>query len=62
MALSNTYVMTDDEYIAWFNSGTPDTNLYETTYLVENDVYNDPYFQFFYCGGTLEHNYACAKF
>ena len=54
--------MTDDEYIAWFNSGTPDTNLYETTYLVENDVYNDPYFQFFYCGGTLEHNYACAKF
>ena len=54
-AESNTYVMEQEQYVIWKNEGTPEQNLVETSYLIENTVYADTFFQFFYCGGSRDH-------
>ena len=61
-AVSNTYTMLQEEYVLWKNEGTPSTNLADTSYLIENDVYNDTFFQFFYCGGSRDHIYTCLLY
>ena len=61
-AESITYVLMQEEYVIWKNEGTPTQNLADTSYLVENNVYADTFFQFFYCGGSRDHIYTCYKF
>ena len=61
-AVSNTYTMGQEDYVTWKNLGAPETNLVDSGYLVENTIYADPFFQFFYCGGSRDHIYSCYKY
>ena len=56
---SNTYVMKKTEVEAWIASAV---NLSSTSYAVPNTSIADPFFQFFYCGGSRDHNYTCYKY
>ena len=56
---SNTYVMKKTEIEAWL---TNSLNLSSTSYAVPNTSIADPFFQFFYCGGSRDHNYTCYKY
>ena len=57
--VSNTYVMKKAEYTAWLASPA---NLSTTAFGVLNTSTADPYFQFFYCGGSRDHTYTCYKY
>ena len=61
--VSNTYSMTAAQYTAW--ALTTDTlpvaaAANKMTHLTNTSI-NDPYFQFFYCGGSRDHIYNCYK-
>jgi 1,2-phenylacetyl-CoA epoxidase PaaB subunit len=62
--VSNTYTMTKAQYSAW--SVTSDnmatTAAANKATALANTSVNDPYFQFFYCGGSQDHIYTCYKF
>jgi len=38
------------------------TDLTETPSLLSNTSVNDPFFQFFYCGGSRDFIYTCYKY
>ena len=57
--VSNTYAMKASEITAWIGTAVILSN---TSYLVPNTSVADPYFQFFYCGGSRDHNYTCYKY
>ena len=56
---SNTYALKSSEISSWIGNATV---LSGTSYLVPNTSVSDPYFQFFYCGGSRDHNYTCYKY
>ena len=57
--VSNTYFMKKADYTAWLASPV---NLSTTAFGVQNTSTADPYFQFFYCGGSRDHTYTCYKY
>ena len=58
---SITYVLLEEDYESWKNEGRPSQNLADTSYLIENTVYANKFFEFFYCGGSRDHIYSCYK-
>ena len=61
LVTSNTYAFTKDE---WATVNTS-TSVFETDFVsnyVGNTSQADPFFQFFYCGGSVDHNFNCYKY
>ena len=58
---SNTYTFTNAEYTTWANNGSPTANL-SSTNLRANTSVNDPFFEFFYCGGSRDSQFTCYKY
>ena len=64
--VSNTYIFTKSQYSTW--ATTPETaadlSSVASTDIdeVENTSEADPYFNFFYCGGSRDHTFTCYKF
>ena len=59
--VSNTYVLKKAEWDTWVAG--PEFPIFSTTtYGTPNTSINDPYFQFFYCGGSRDHIYTCYKY
>ena len=56
--VSNTYKMKKEVITAWLT--TPVT--LSSTNAIPNTSVADPYFQFFYCGGSRDHTYTCYKY
>lgn len=56
---SNTYALKSSEISSWIGNAV---TLSGTSFLVPNTSVADPYFQFFYCGGSRDHNYTCYKY
>ena len=59
---SNTYIFTKSQYTAWKDGAA--TNLADVTdvTMVQNTSEADPFFNFFYCGGSRDHTYTCYKY
>jgi len=57
--VSNTYVMKKAEWDTWLTTFPIFSG---TTFGTANTSVNDPYFQFFYCGGSRDHIYTCYKY
>ena len=64
--VSNTYIFTKSQYTAWAAdpSAAADLSSVASTAIdeVENTSEADPYFNFFYCGGSRDHTFTCYKF
>ena len=64
--VSNTYIFTKSQYTLWAAdpSAAADLSSVASTAIdeVENTSEADPYFNFFYCGGSRDHTFTCYKF
>ena len=64
--VSNTYIFTKSQYTDWASdpSAAADLSSVASTAIdeVENTSEADPYFNFFYCGGSRDHTFTCYKF
>ena len=64
--VSNTYVFTKAQYTTWSETPTSAADLSSVASTavdyVENTSEADPYFNFFYCGGSRDHTFTCYKF
>ena len=58
--VSNTYVMKKADLNTWIDS--PSNLVTTDSSYVANTSIADPYFQFFYCGGSRDHTYTCYKY
>ena len=56
---SNTYKLKATDITAWL---TTPVALSGTAFGIPNTSIADPYFQFFYCGGSRDHTYTCYKY
>ena len=59
-AESNTYSMTAAQTTTYVGAAS-NLDAAEATFRSNTSI-NDPFFQFFYCGGSRDHNYTCYKY
>lgn len=57
---SNTVVVNKAAYAAW--SASPAVLTSSSSGALANTSVADPFFQFFYCGGSRDYNYTCYKY
>ena len=59
--VANTATFTKAEFEAWDTGSREAVEASDAT-IINNNSVNDPFFQFFYCGGSRDHNFSCYKY